>query len=126
MCVNVYPITCEDPHGPVHSIDISADQHLHQEGKQLRPGLRPVPVGNGRHGVRNTGADFTDGLPQSAWQQLPDGSFSLKGDNRKCDNIQRKKSSEVKLNLCVKIHLRDRTSAGSKDVFKVESGLPAL
>lgn len=73
--------TCEDPHGSMHGIDISADQHLHQQGEQLRPGLGPVPVGDGRHSVRNTGTDFADRLPQTAWQQLPDGSFSLQGDN---------------------------------------------
>lgn len=69
--------TREHPHGPVHGINVSADQHLHQEGEELRPRLRPVPVGDGRHGVRNTGADFADGLPQTAGQQLPDGGFRL-------------------------------------------------
>lgn len=80
MCVS--PQTCEDPHGPVHSVDISADQHLHQKGEELRPGFRPVPVGDGRHGVRNTGADFADRLPQTTRQQLPDGCFSLEGDSK--------------------------------------------
>ena len=81
FCVFMFIIfhTCEDPHGPVHSVDVSTDQHLHQEGEQLRPGLGPVPVGDGRHGVRYTGADLADGLPQTAGQQHPDGGFSLEG-----------------------------------------------
>lgn len=39
--------TREHPHGPVHGINVSTDQHLHQEGEELRPRLRPVPVGDG-------------------------------------------------------------------------------
>lgn len=62
------PQTCEDPHGPVHGIDVTADQHFHQQVEELWPGLRPVPVGDGRHGVCDTGADFADGLSQATWQ----------------------------------------------------------
>lgn len=74
--------TREHPHGPVHGINVSTDQHLHQEGEELRPRLRPVPVGDGWHGVCNTGADFADWLPQTAGQQLPDGGFCLEGNNK--------------------------------------------
>ena len=77
MCISLH--TCEDPHGPVHSVDISADQHLHQQGEELWPGLRPIPVSDGRHSVRNTGTDFADRLPQTTGQQLPNSSFSLEG-----------------------------------------------
>lgn len=75
--------TCKDPHGPVHGTDVPADQHLHQEGEELRPGLGPVPVGDGRHGVRHAGADFADGLPQAAGQQLSDGGFGLECRGRR-------------------------------------------
>ena len=79
----IWSHTCENPHGPVHGTDVSADQHLHQQGEELRPGLGPVPVGDGRHGVGDTGADFADGLSQAAGQQLPDGSFSLEEENKR-------------------------------------------
>lgn len=92
MCVSLR--ACEDPHGPVHSVDISADQHLHQQGEQLRPGLRPVPVGDGRHGVRNAGADFADCLPQTAWEQLSDGSFSLERDDGNIQTLQNSSEDE--------------------------------
>lgn len=88
--------TCEDPHGPVHSTDISADQHLHQKGEQLRPGLGPVPVGDGWHGVRHAGADFADRLPQAAWQQLPDGGFGLVGKTTVFDNVQIRQKNPLK------------------------------
>lgn len=83
MCVFMFVSqhTCEDPHGPVHGIDVSADQHLHQQCKQLWPRLRPVPVGDGRDGVRDAGTNFADGLPQSAWQQLSNGGFGLNGED---------------------------------------------
>lgn len=83
MCVFVFVSqhTCEDPHGPVHSVDVSADQHLHQQRKQLWPRLGPVPVRDGRNGVRDAGANFADGLSQSAWQQLSNGSFGLDGED---------------------------------------------
>ena len=66
----------------MHSINISTDQHLHQEREELGPRLRPVPVSNSRHRISNAGANFADRLPQTARQQLPDGSFSLKENNR--------------------------------------------
>ena len=66
----------------MNSIDISANQHLHQQGEQLRPGLGPVPVGDGWHGICNTGADFADRLSQTAGQQPSNGGFSLDGDTR--------------------------------------------
>lgn len=84
MCTLLH--TCEDPHSSVHSVDISADQHLHKQGEELRPGLRPVPVSDGRHGICNTRADFADCLPQTTRQQLPDGSFSLEGKQQNFDS----------------------------------------
>lgn len=45
MCMWLH--TSEDPHGPVHSADITTDQHFHKQSKELRPSLRPVPVGDG-------------------------------------------------------------------------------
>lgn len=77
----------------MHSADIAADQHLHQEGKELRPGLGPVPVGDGGHSVRHAGAHFADGLPQAARQQLSDGGFGLEKAGQReglFDDIQEK------------------------------------
>lgn len=71
--------TCEDPHGTMYCTDISTDQQLHQQGEELRPRLRPVPVGDGRNGVRHAGTHFADRLLQTSRQQLPNGSLSLQG-----------------------------------------------
>lgn len=79
----------------MHSIDISADEHFHQQGEELRPGLRPVPVGDGWHSVRNTGADFANRLPQAAWQQLPDCSFSLEEESRGLTTLGSKYRSQI-------------------------------
>lgn len=80
VCVHV-PHTCEDPHSSVHGINVPADQHLHEQRKQLWPRLGPVPVSDGWDGVCNAGADLADGLPQSTRQQLSNGSFSLNGED---------------------------------------------
>lgn len=63
MCMWLH--TSEDPHGPVHSADITTDQHFHKQRKELRPSLRPVPVGDGWNGVSYAGADFANGLPET-------------------------------------------------------------
>lgn len=116
MCIHVH--TCEDPHCPVHSIDVSTDQHLHQQSEQLWPGLGPVPVGDGRHGVRNTGADFADRLPQTAWQQLPDGGFSLEGDDRSLTTFGSKSPLRSNKN-CVQEYFRKKNlwQKPTKEVF---------
>lgn len=61
----------------MHCVDIPADQHLHEEVEELGPGLGPVPVGDGGHGVGHAGAHLADGLPQPVGQQLPDCNFGL-------------------------------------------------
>lgn len=104
-CVFVLLHTCEDPHGSMHSIDVSTDQHLHQLVEQLRPGLRPVPVCNGWHGVSDAGADLADRLAQAAWQQLPDGCFSLGG----VDKIRLRNMSEKYFLETILLQVPDKT-----------------
>ena len=40
-------LTSEYPHGSVYSVVVAAGQRLHENTKQLRPCLRPVPGGDG-------------------------------------------------------------------------------
>lgn len=84
-CVCV--LTCEDPHGPVHGADVTADQHVHEKGEELRPGFGPVPVGDGRHSVGHAGPHLTDGLPEALGQKLPDGCLGLEREREKGGNL---------------------------------------
>ena len=69
--------TCQHPHGTVDGVHISAHQHLHEQVEELRPGLGPVPVCDGRHRVGHAGAHLAYGLPQAVGQQFPDDYLCL-------------------------------------------------
>lgn len=70
--------TCQHAHGPVDGVQVPAHQHLHEQAEELGPGFRPVPVGDGRHGVGHAGAHLAYRLPQPAGQQLPDDRLRLR------------------------------------------------
>ena len=61
----------------MNGIRTTTCQSLHQNIKQFRPRLRPVPMSDGRHSIRNTDTNSPNWLTQSDGQQASNVDFCL-------------------------------------------------
>ena len=73
----VQTVTCENPHGTVDLVGIPLGDHHHEEAEEIRPGIGPVPVGDGWDGVGHAGPHLADGLAQPGGQPATDMGLGL-------------------------------------------------